>query len=96
MRATVEKIYCNYALIRPEELEIVGVVDTNTFRLNEVADRYGVPVERCFTELDEFLKSGIECDFVVNATMDEIVGYIEENKYVVVCSIRTKFGTRMK
>ncbi|MBQ8229572.1 MAG: Gfo/Idh/MocA family oxidoreductase [Clostridia bacterium] len=66
------KIYCNYALIRPEELEIVSVVDTNTFRLNEAADRYGVPVERRFTELDEFLKSGIECDFVVNATMDEM------------------------
>lgn len=66
------KIYCDYALSFPEELEIVGVVDINPFRLNEAADRYHVPVENRFTELDSFISSGMECDFVVNATMDEI------------------------
>ena len=40
--------------------------------MNEAADKYGVPVERRFTLLYEFIKSGIECDFVVNATMDEM------------------------
>lgn len=66
------KIYCNYALVCPTELEIVAVVDINEFKLNEAADRYDVPTECRFTNLDAFINSKIECDFVVNATMDEM------------------------
>ena len=66
------KRYCDYALLKPEELEIVAVVDVNAFRVNEAGDRYHVPVENRFTDLDSFISSGMECDFVVNATMDEI------------------------
>ena len=66
------KIYCDYALSFPNELEIVAVIDINPFRVNEAGDRYGVCKERRFTDLDAFVKSGIACDFVVNATMDEM------------------------
>ena len=66
------KIYCDYALKHPEELDVVAVVDVNEFVLNVAADRYHVPVECRFTDLDAFINSGISCDFIVNATMDEM------------------------
>ena len=57
--------------------------------MNEAADKYGVPVERRFTLLYEFIKSGIECDFVVNATMDEMLRNRYENYS---CGIKYDFG----
>jgi len=63
-------IYCDYALRRPDELEIVAVIDTNEFRAVEGAKRYGIAKENCFTSLDDFIEAKIECDFVVNGTTD--------------------------
>ena len=39
-------IYCDYALRKPEELEIVAVIDTNAFRATEGAARYNIAKER--------------------------------------------------
>ena len=66
------KIYCNYSLYTEKELEIVAVVDPLDFALEEAAEKYGVKKENRFSSLDEFIAKKIECDFVVNATMDEI------------------------
>ena len=66
------QIYCDYALTCPNELEIVSVVDINPFKMNEAGDKYGVKREMRFLCLDEFIKANVECDFVVNATMDEM------------------------
>ena len=66
------QIYCDYALTCPNELEIVSVVDINPFKMNEAGDKYGIKKEMRFLSLDEFIKANVECDFVVNATMDEM------------------------
>lgn len=66
------QIYCDYALTCPEELEIVSVIDINPFKMNEAGDKYCVKNEMRFLSLDEFIKANVECDFVVNATMDEM------------------------
>ncbi|MBQ8658045.1 MAG: Gfo/Idh/MocA family oxidoreductase [Clostridia bacterium] len=67
------KIYCNYALYTEgKELEIVAVVDPLKFTLDEAAEKYGVKEENRFSSIEEFVAKKIECDFVVNATMDEI------------------------
>ena len=66
------QIYCDYSLKQPEELEIVAVVDINPFKMNEAADKYQVRDEMRFTDLDAFLAKNVECDFIVNATMDEM------------------------
>ena len=66
------QIYCDYALTCPDELEIVSVVDINPFKMNEAGDKYGIKREMRFLALDEFIKANVECDFVVNATMDEM------------------------
>ena len=66
------QVYCDYALSTPNEMEVVAVVDVNPFKLNEAADKYTVKPEFRFTDLDEFINRQVECDFVVNATMDEM------------------------
>ena len=64
--------YCNYALSNPEELEVVAVVDVNPIILKTACDKYSVGNDFAFSDLDEFLAKKIECDFVINATMDEM------------------------
>ncbi len=66
------QVYCDYSFSCPNELEIVSVVDINAFRLQEVANKYKLGEDRAFLSVDEFLKAKIDCDFVVDATMDEM------------------------
>ncbi len=65
------QVYADYALQESEELGIAAVVDINPFKLQEAKTRYGLADDRLFDSLDAFLAAGIECDFVINATMDQ-------------------------
>ncbi len=65
-------VYADYALQAPNELEIVGVVEPSDLRREQAATRYGVDQKNCFADLDVFLQAKIDCDFVINATMDEM------------------------
>ncbi len=65
------KVYCDYSLICPQELEIVCVVEPNDIRREEAKKRYRLADDRVFTSVEAFLQAKISCDFVVNATMDE-------------------------
>lgn len=64
--------YCNYSLSYPNELEIVAITDVSPVMLKVACEKYGVDKEHSFTDLNEFLSKKIECDFVINATMDEM------------------------
>lgn len=67
------QVYCDYSLDSPEkELEIVAVVDPFKVALDEASEKYGVKEENRFSDLDEFISRKIECDFVIDATMDEM------------------------
>ena len=66
------QVYCDYSLVHKDELEIVAVVDVNSFKMNEAGDRYGIPAAMRFNDLASFIAKKVECDFVVNATMDEM------------------------
>ncbi len=78
-------VYSDYSLDEPSELAIVAVVDPNDLHRNEAGERYGIPQELRFTNLDDFLAANIECDFVINATMDtqhyETASKLMEAKY---------------
>ncbi len=63
-------VYSNYSLVAPEELQIVAVVDPDDVHRTEAATKYGVAPENRFTNVDDFLAAKIDCDFVINATMD--------------------------
>ena len=64
--------YSDYSLSNKDELEIIAVVEPNSVRLEECKNKYGICEDRLFTNLDDFLKQNIECDFVINATMDKL------------------------
>ncbi|MBQ8342972.1 MAG: Gfo/Idh/MocA family oxidoreductase [Clostridia bacterium] len=65
-------VYADYSLQAPDELQIVGVVEPSELRRQEAAARYCVDKKNCFSDLDGFLQANIACDFVINATMDEM------------------------
>ncbi len=65
------QVYSDYCLDRPEELKIIAVIDIDDIRRNEAKEKYGVAEDMAFSSLDDFLAKKIECDFVINATMDE-------------------------
>ena len=63
-------VYASHALRCPEEMEIVAVVDLDPVALKVTGDRFEIPHEKRFTNIDDFLMAKIECDSVINATMD--------------------------
>lgn len=65
-------VYSDYSLIKPEELQLVAVVDHKELARKEACERYKIPDNMAFSNLDEFIDKKIECDVVINATMDEM------------------------
>lgn len=64
--------YCDYAILEKDELEIIAAVDPDSIRLNECKKKYDIADDKLFMNLDDFLKQNIECDFVINGTMDKM------------------------
>lgn len=55
-------VYCSYALKNPEEAEVIAVIDVDPVALKTTGDLYGIPNEKRFSCLDDFLAAKIECD----------------------------------
>lgn len=66
------QVYADYSLEEPEEFGIAAVVDPNTYKLQEAKKRYGLTDDRLFRSFEDFVAAGITCDFVINATMDQM------------------------
>ena len=66
------EIYTRYAKSCPDELSVVAAVDLSEFRLSLAKQAFDLPDDRLFSSLDDFLAVGIKCDFVINATMDQM------------------------
>ncbi len=65
-------VYCDYSLSCPQELQVVAVVEPDDLRRAQAQQRYGIDEKRAFSSLQDFIAAGVTCDFVVNATMDQI------------------------
>lgn len=63
-------VYASHALRNPEEMQIIAVVDLDPVALKVTGDKFSIPENRRFSSIDEFLAEKIECDTVINATMD--------------------------
>lgn len=63
-------VYASYAKRYPEEMEVVAVVDVDEVSLKVTGDKYDLPETMRFSDIDDFLKAKVECDAVINATMD--------------------------
>lgn len=65
-------VYASYADVNPDELEIVAVTDVDPIALKVTGDKYNVPQNNRFNNIDDFINTGIVCDTVINATMDQM------------------------
>ena len=64
--------YSSYALNNPDELEVVAVIDVLEYKLSLAKTTFNLADNQLFLSLDDFLKKGISCDFVINGTMDSL------------------------
>ena len=64
--------YADYAKYVPEELEIVGVIDTNEMKLRQAQEKFGLPAVSLYHSLNDFLNNPVPCDVVINSTMDKL------------------------
>ncbi len=64
--------YARYALLAPDKLQIVGIVDPDKIRNDIMRDRYSVPAKNCFASVEEFVAREKFADAVINGTMDQL------------------------
>jgi len=64
--------YARLALSKPEKMQVVGVVEPDLVRNEIIKERYSIPEENCFTNLEDFLARDKFADAVINGTMDDI------------------------
>lgn len=64
--------YAEYAKTRPEDLEIIGVIDINELKRRQGKEAFSLKDEQLFDSLEAFLQANVSCDVVINGTMDEV------------------------
>ncbi len=64
-------IYADYSLRNPDDMEVVAVTDLSALKKEEARVRYNLPEDRAFDSVEAFIAAGIECDIVIDATMDK-------------------------
>jgi len=65
-------IYANYAIVEPERMKIVAIVDPNPFRLELAKEKFALKDEQLFTSIEDLLKANLDIDLYINGTMDQI------------------------
>ena len=65
-------VYSAYALKKPENMRVVGLVEPDDVRMKFMRERYDVPEENCFSNLEDFLRRENFADAVINGTMDQL------------------------
>lgn len=65
-------IYAGLSDIEPNELKIVGIAEPDEYRRNMVAEKYHIPPEHCFKNVEELVKVPKFADVAINGTMDQI------------------------
>lgn len=63
-------IYAEIARLFPDRVKITGVADPNPLRREQMREKFGFPVERCFTDAAALARAGKLADAVINGTMD--------------------------
>ena len=65
-------IYSNYALQKPDEMNIVAIADMNTERRNKFALLHKIPHSHCYKDWKEVFEKGKFADAVIIATPDHL------------------------
>ena len=64
--------YCKYALSYPEKMKVIAIVDPNKIHRDQFALSHDIPNDLRFNYVEDFLNAKIECDLVINATIDNL------------------------
>lgn len=64
--------YAEYAKTAPNELEVIGVIDINELKRRQGKEAFGLQDNQIFESLEDFLKADVNCDVVINGTMDQM------------------------
>lgn len=62
--------YGNY--LKAEDTEFVAIIDSNPFVLQDAKEMLGLSDDKLFLSLEAFLEKKPACDFIYNATMDQL------------------------
>ncbi len=65
-------IYSSYALTHRDRMKLVAVVDPNELHRNEFAKTHSIEENMRFKSVEDFIAAGVECDIVINATLDSL------------------------
>lgn len=65
-------IYASLAELKPQKMQIVGVVEPDEIRRDSVAKRFDIPPEHCFESVEQFEKYPKFADAAINGTMDDL------------------------
>ncbi len=65
-------MYAEYAKLRPDLFQIVGVADPNPVRRKMVQEKFGFSDDMCFETAEELAARGKIADTIINGTMDEM------------------------
>ena len=61
----------SYSERHPDEMKVVAVAEPREHRRKMVAERFGLPPERCFATAEQLAAQGRIADAVINGTMDQ-------------------------
>ena len=65
-------VYAHFGVHELKEMEIVAAVDPDPARRQYVHDNFGLPLDKCYSEISEVLCQGKIADVVINGTMDSL------------------------
>lgn len=65
-------IYASLAEIKPEKMQIVGIVDPDPIRRENISKQFNIPQEHCFEYVEDLIKVPRFADAAINGTMDNI------------------------
>ncbi len=65
-------MYCEEGVNQLGRMKIVAAIDPNEERLRYMRERFAVPEEGCYTNMEDVLKQGKIADCVINGTMDKL------------------------
>lgn len=63
--------YAEYAVKHPERLKIVGIAEPDDFRRNQVAKKFDIASEFCFSSAEKLADQSAFADVAINGTMDK-------------------------
>lgn len=66
------QVYIKNSVHRENAIQIIGVVEPNEQRRNQALSDLSLSSDMGFENLEQFFSKNIECDLVINATMDNI------------------------